>query len=356
MTSSLKNDVNPLDWRVPIVNKDGTPTPEFQRKWQAQANVNGQIPGAITTPEQVSALLDLIGDTPGAVLYRGASGEWVILAPGTDGYILRYEATGTHPEWVAFPSTSDLLDTLGTTRGAILYRGASAWAELAPGTAGDVLTSQGAGADPHYAPGGGGGGGYSPGSPPTVVQAAWNDNGASVTFAVAPTPGNKLVAWTTNPNTDSLVSGWTNRVYNSSGTDWGQMTDKTCGASESTTQQAVNTGSTTCGVVMLELAPGGSAVTPVFVFGGSQGEQTGQPNNTPITFPCVKDCIAISGCGAVSNVPTKVLNAGHLVHQGTSGNRPMALGWATLADIPAAGIIVQFGSNTSTKSGIGLWT
>lgn len=37
-----------------------------------------------------------------------------------------------------------------STRGGILYRGASGWALLAPGTAGQVLTSGGAGADPSW--------------------------------------------------------------------------------------------------------------------------------------------------------------------------------------------------------------
>lgn len=43
------------------------------------------------------------------------------------------------------------LDSIGSTRGAMLFRGASAWAILAPGTAGKVLTAQGAGADPTWA-------------------------------------------------------------------------------------------------------------------------------------------------------------------------------------------------------------
>lgn len=37
-----------------------------------------------------------------------------------------------------------------STRGGILYRGASGWALLAPGTAGQVLTTNGAGADPSW--------------------------------------------------------------------------------------------------------------------------------------------------------------------------------------------------------------
>jgi len=53
---------------------------------------------------------------------------------------------------------SALLDGIGSTRGSLLYRGASAWAALAPGTSGQVLQTNGAGADPSWAAGGGGGG------------------------------------------------------------------------------------------------------------------------------------------------------------------------------------------------------
>jgi len=45
---------------------------------------------------------------------------------------------------------SQLLDWIGSTRGSVLYRGASGWAILSPGTAGYPLTSGGAGADPSY--------------------------------------------------------------------------------------------------------------------------------------------------------------------------------------------------------------
>jgi hypothetical protein len=58
---------------------------------------------------------------------------------------------------------SALIDkAFGSTRGTILYRGASAWTALVPGTSGDFLETQGSGADPVWAPasnGSGGGGG-----------------------------------------------------------------------------------------------------------------------------------------------------------------------------------------------------
>ena len=52
---------------------------------------------------------------------------------------------------------TQILDWIGSTRGSILYRGASGWAALTPGTSGYVLTSGGSGADPSYAAAAGGG-------------------------------------------------------------------------------------------------------------------------------------------------------------------------------------------------------
>ena len=40
------------------------------------------------------------------------------------------------------------LDLIGSAQGDVLFRGASEWQALAPGTAGYVLSTQGAGADP----------------------------------------------------------------------------------------------------------------------------------------------------------------------------------------------------------------
>jgi hypothetical protein len=51
----------------------------------------------------------------------------------------------------ALPSASTYLDTLGSTRGSLLYRGTGGWTILPPGTAGRLLASNGAGADPSWA-------------------------------------------------------------------------------------------------------------------------------------------------------------------------------------------------------------
>lgn len=59
---------------------------------------------------------------------------------------------------------SGLLDVLGNTRGNVLYRGAASWAALAAGTLGYLLTAGGAGADPSWV------------SPIETVLAAWVDS------------------------------------------------------------------------------------------------------------------------------------------------------------------------------------
>lgn len=51
----------------------------------------------------------------------------------------------------AFSSVSSYLDTFGSAQGDVLYRGASGWSALAPGTNGQFLQTQGASANPQWA-------------------------------------------------------------------------------------------------------------------------------------------------------------------------------------------------------------
>jgi hypothetical protein len=54
-------------------------------------------------------------------------------------------------------TATQIIDTIGSTQGHVLFRGASAWTALAPGTNGQVLTSGGAGANPTWTTVSGGG-------------------------------------------------------------------------------------------------------------------------------------------------------------------------------------------------------
>jgi len=170
------------------------------------ANTTGGagVPAGVT----LSVLLDAaIGSARGSVLRRGASG-WSVLTPGTAGTYLKSGGSGADLSWdapagsgtvtsiattggitggpitgsgtvsleqiatsrvlanisgaTAAPtaiSTALLLDNaLGTTQGSVLYRSATAWVALPPGTAGQVLASGGAAANPSWSAGGAGSG------------------------------------------------------------------------------------------------------------------------------------------------------------------------------------------------------
>lgn len=84
--------------------------------------------------------------TRGDLEYMGASTR-TRLAVGSANTVLKSD--GTDPAWSTITA---LLDSLfSSSRGAILYRGSSAWAALAPGTSGYFLKTNGAGADPAWA-------------------------------------------------------------------------------------------------------------------------------------------------------------------------------------------------------------
>jgi hypothetical protein len=167
-------DTGPLDWRIAIVGQDGRPTPEFQRRWATQRSNNALI-GTITfgsgapsgKPDDGAEYVDTDATPP--ALYVGHSGTWLKIGPfkfvqlsdvpnsytGAGSKLLRVNSGANAVEFAAL---SSVLDGISSTRGTILYRGASGWTALAPGTAGNVLQTGGAGADPSWVAGGGGGG------------------------------------------------------------------------------------------------------------------------------------------------------------------------------------------------------
>lgn len=77
-------DVGPLDWRVSIVDKSGRPSPEFQRRWNAN-RANTALIGTITfgsgaptgVPQDGAEYVDTSTDPYG--FYIGQDGTWHLI-------------------------------------------------------------------------------------------------------------------------------------------------------------------------------------------------------------------------------------------------------------------------------------
>lgn len=170
-TGTTVQDTGPLDWRIAIVDGNGRPTNEFMRRWNAQRNNNGLItpvtvangaPGS-PVPGDGSEYIDISTSPP--TLYVASEGTWLKVGvynfldlmdvphsySGDGGEIVQVNSGATGLE---FNTLSNILDALGSSQGDVLYRGASGWSVLAPGTSGYALVTGGAGANPSWAPAG----------------------------------------------------------------------------------------------------------------------------------------------------------------------------------------------------------
>lgn len=99
--------------------------------------------------------------TLGDLLYGASAGAPTRIAGNTTTtlQLLNQTGTGSTSNPPILSPLSGILDTVfGAMQGAVIYRGASGWAELAPGTAGTCLQTAGAGANPLWGTCGSGGG------------------------------------------------------------------------------------------------------------------------------------------------------------------------------------------------------
>jgi hypothetical protein len=118
------------------------------------------------------------------------------------GVVLGRRSAGNGPaEFIPLDeAVSAQLDDISSTRGSVLYRGASAWQALAPGTSGQFLRTNGAGADPSWAAasGGSGGGAWS-------LDSSYTPSGGVITVTI---PANEdrilLVGQELTYDTDSV--------------------------------------------------------------------------------------------------------------------------------------------------------
>lgn len=144
--------INPLTWHVPIVDKEGRPTSEFQIKWEQLNRAARSIP-SLSTPAAVSAVLDILSGASvnGSLLVR-SGGDWQGLASPSDA--TKFLAGSNPPSWAnvtdADISLSDVLTgDVSTSR--------HGFAPKLPNDATKYLDGTGAWSVP--AGGGGGGGG-----------------------------------------------------------------------------------------------------------------------------------------------------------------------------------------------------
>lgn len=206
-----------LNDKVEIVNPDRTPTPYLMRLLQERGVLQGDDhellsdlllkviveglginvtngafaePGDIEISADIQELLDSLGMAHGDILYRDSTG-WTVLAPGTAGHALVTGGAGANPAWASVAANiQTLLDGISSTRGSVLYRGASAWAALGTSDNGKLLMTQGAGADPVWMP---------PGAPlRTVVTRTTAQTITTNTFTA--------VSWSSSPYDDA--GGW----------------------------------------------------------------------------------------------------------------------------------------------------
>lgn len=209
--ANQQNTVNPLDWKVPIVNADGTPTNEFMRKWAQQARTNGNIPD-LSTAAGVSEVLDKIAATAQSILVRGTAQWGGLTAPGDASKFLN----GANPPAFAQAKDSDLAFTDITTNDTSTTK--HGFMPKLPGGSTNFFREDGTWAAP---PGGGGGGGSSPlalligadghGSPNSL-----SGNYISVLSIAIPADGS-LTGVGMLCNTTSATANWAVAVYADAG-------------------------------------------------------------------------------------------------------------------------------------------
>jgi hypothetical protein len=139
-----------------------------------------------------------------------------------------------------------------------------------------------------------GAGGPSPGTPPTVVQTASNNanNATGVTFGVAPTNGNLLVAMTSNASTSVAQTGWTRTYNEGNGTDYVAVFTKTAGASEPTAQNPLPANTGGSAIMCWELHNANVVITT----GGTLGSHTTYTGGSDGAYPALVNALILEAC------------------------------------------------------------
>ncbi len=109
----------------------------------------------------IPTALTISSQAQGDIIYASSSSVWARLGAGTAGQALTTGGAGANPAWAGL-----------TTQGDIEYHNGTTRTRLGPGTAGQVLQTQGAGANPQWAFPSGQLGAWASKSSGTIYQAA----------------------------------------------------------------------------------------------------------------------------------------------------------------------------------------
>ena len=180
----MAGNLQPLDQKFPIVRSDGRPTEYFIR-WAQQRQID--ISGGITAEQANTLIIEYLA------AHQLQAGSGINITP--DGNI------SNDPTIAA--DVQVILDQITNVHGSILYRDSGAWVALAPGTSGQFLKTQGAGADPVWAAGGGAPWDFSP--PLASAFTLFTGDATNVTLTDDADVG--LIVSTTTPVTTSIVRG-----------------------------------------------------------------------------------------------------------------------------------------------------
>ena len=109
------------------------------------ALTNSLVAGDLTTGSVTGAKIAMGSDARGDILFRNAT-VYARLGAGTAGQVLRTEGAAADPTW-GYPAG---LTIASQAQGDVLYYNGSAWVRLAAGTSGQFLKTQGTGANPTW--------------------------------------------------------------------------------------------------------------------------------------------------------------------------------------------------------------
>lgn len=346
-------------FNAPLVDKSGNVSQAWQwfftALWQKNGSSFSEVPNAAYPKQQPGLPITMHDAQTGSMLGQMLTGLQIVLptdeftvteTTGVDGnpnFTVTWNPQGANLVFAGPGSGADVVPTFRLLLPADLPIATTSdvGAVKPDGTTITILP------DGTISASGGGGGGYAPGTVPTVVQVAWATSAIAATFPVAPTNGNLLVAMAFNSANNTINAGWTGQAENASGTDWGDIVTKVCGAGEPTLQQPMSVATANGGVVIWELA--GANATP-FVVGFSQPEQTGIAFVNPVLLPNAFNCLGLSAVSVIT--PQTILtglNVGTQDVLDNTGNRKLLAGHTDLGQTPMVGVMATLSAVGSSK-------